>query len=161
MDLRSFREDKLKIKSQSAFAELIGVDQSSISRWEKDSDSIPFQVIQRILEKTGASYEELAEADKKAFIELIVEVSGEKNGRKITYKANCPKMNAPGPELKRLYGTALVYVALPLAIGTMILGDTELRKGIIFSDELDPDDFLKRMMDTGYPYKWNEIMIGG
>lgn len=59
MDLRSFREDKLKIKSQSAFAELIGVDQSSISRWEKDSDSIPFQVIQRILEKTGASYEEL------------------------------------------------------------------------------------------------------
>lgn len=59
MDLKSFREDKLKIKTQSAFAELIGVEQSSISRWEKDPDSIPFQIIQRILEKTGASYEEL------------------------------------------------------------------------------------------------------
>lgn len=59
MDLKSFREDKLKIKTQSAFAELIGVEQSSISRWEKDPDSIPFQVIQKILEKTGASYEEL------------------------------------------------------------------------------------------------------
>lgn len=59
MDLKSFREDKLKIKTQAAFAELIEVDQSSISRWEKDPDSIPFQIIQRILEKTGASYEEL------------------------------------------------------------------------------------------------------
>ena len=59
MDLKSFREYKLKIKTQSAFAELIGVEQSSISRWEKDPDSIPFQIIQRILEKTGASYEEL------------------------------------------------------------------------------------------------------
>ena len=59
MDLKSFREDKLNIKTQTAFAELIGVDQSSVSRWEKDPDSIPFQIIQRILEKTGASYEEL------------------------------------------------------------------------------------------------------
>lgn len=59
MDLKSFREDKLKIKTQTAFAELIGVEQSNISRWEKDPDSIPFQIIQRILEKTGATYEEL------------------------------------------------------------------------------------------------------
>lgn len=59
MNLKSFREDKLKIKTQSAFAELIGVEQSSVSRWEKDPDSIPFQVIQKILEKTGATYEEL------------------------------------------------------------------------------------------------------
>ena len=85
----------------------------------------------------------------------------EKDGKKVTYKANCPKMNAPGPELKRLYGPALVYVALPLAIGTTILGDTDLKKGIVFSDELDPDDFLKRMMDTGYPYKWKESVIEG
>ena len=59
MDLKSFREDKLKIKTQTAFAELLGVDQSNISRWEKDPDSIPFQMIQRILEKTGATFEEL------------------------------------------------------------------------------------------------------
>lgn len=73
MDLRSFREDKLKIKTQSAFAELIGVEQSSISRWEKDPDSIPFQIIQRILEKTGASYEELTGWKKPIPNPLIVE----------------------------------------------------------------------------------------
>lgn len=59
MDLKSFREDKLKIKTQAAFAELIGVEQSSISRWEKDPSSIPFDVIQKILVKTGATFDEL------------------------------------------------------------------------------------------------------
>lgn len=104
----------------------------------------------------GASKEELAELDKKAFIELVIEVSGSINGKKVTYKANCPKMNAPGPELKELFGTHIVYVALPLAIGAMILSEKKSQKGIIFADQLDPDDFIKRMLATGYPYKWKE-----
>lgn len=129
-----------------------------------DAEVAPIDVLSALIPPPqniifGATDEELAEADKRAFIELIITVSGEKDGKKLTYKANMPKMNAPGPELKKLYGTALVYVALPLAIGTMILGDTELPKGIVFSDELDPDDFLKRMMDTGYPYKWEETVL--
>ena len=104
------------------------------------------------------SDEQLANADKTNFLELIVEVSGEKDGKKVTHKANCPKMNAPGPELKKIYGTALVYVALPLAIGTMILGAEDLEKGIIFADQLDPDKFIAKMMGTGYPYKWTETV---
>ena len=59
MDLKSFREEKLKIKTQAEFAELIGVEQSSISRWEKDASNIPFTIIQRIMEKTGATLEEV------------------------------------------------------------------------------------------------------
>ena len=70
-------------------------------------------------------------------------------------------MNAPGPELKKLFGTALVYVALPLAIGTIMIGTQPLEKGIIFADQLDPDAFLKRMMETGYPYNWKEVCIEG
>ena len=102
------------------------------------------------------SDEKLEEADRTAFIELVVEVDGEKDGKKVGYKANCPKMNAPGPELKRLYGTALVYVALPLAVGTLLLGKVEMRKGIIFADQVDPEVFIEKMMSTGYPYKWRE-----
>lgn len=78
MDLKSFREDKLKIKTQSAFAELIGVEQSNVSRWEKDPDSIPFQVIQKILEKTGATYEELTGWKKPIPKPLEVENTWEK-----------------------------------------------------------------------------------
>ena len=59
MDLKSFREDKLKIKSQSAFADLIGVELSDISKWENNPESISWQIIQRIIEKTGVSIDEL------------------------------------------------------------------------------------------------------
>jgi hypothetical protein len=68
-------------------------------------------------------------------------------------------MNAPGPELKKLYGTALVYVALPLSVGTVILGETEQERGIIFADQLDPDDFIERILATGYPYEWKESEV--
>lgn len=107
------------------------------------------------------SDEKLEAADRTAFIELAVEVSGQKDGKKVTWKANCPKMNAPGPALKELFGTALVYVALPLAIGTMLIKEIEMEKGILFADQLDPEAFIDRMMSTGYPYKWKEILIEG
>jgi len=58
MNLKSFREDKLKL-SQMQFAELLAVEQSQISRWESNPDAIRVDVIQKILEKTGATYEEL------------------------------------------------------------------------------------------------------
>ena len=64
MDLKSFREDKLKIKTQAQFAELIGVDQSSVSRWEKDPGSITLETIIKIMNKTGASFEEITGWEK-------------------------------------------------------------------------------------------------
>ncbi len=121
----------------------------------------PIDVVTALIPKPSGnifveSDEKLAEADKTAFIELIVEVSGIKDGKKVTWRANCPKMNAPGPELKKIYGTNLVYVALPLAVGTMLIKETELENGIIFADQLDPERFIQMMMSTGYPYKWTE-----
>ena len=68
-------------------------------------------------------------------------------------------MNAPGPALKKLYGTALVYVSLPLAIGTMLIKEIDMPKGIIFADELDPEVFIEKMMGTGYPYEWKETCV--
>ncbi len=79
--------------------------------------------------------------------------------KKTVWRANCPQMNAPGPELKKIYGTALVYVALPLATGTMLLNELDLPKGIIFADQLDPELFIDRMMGTGYPYHWEEKQL--
>lgn len=73
MDLKSFREDKLKIKDQSTFAKLIEVEQSKISEWENNPDNIPFQIIQRILAKTGVKYEELTEWQKPSPKPLNVE----------------------------------------------------------------------------------------
>lgn len=105
------------------------------------------------------SDEKLRYADETSFIELIVEVSGIKDNEDVTWRANCSKMNAPGPELKKLYGTALVYVSLPLAIGTILLKELDLPKGIIFADEIDPEVFIDKMMGTGYPYEWEESKL--
>ena len=106
----------------------------------------------------GATDEELEYADKTSFIELVIEVAGVKDGKKVKWTANCPKMNAPGPKLKEIYGTALVYVSLPLATGTLLIDETDMPKGIIFTDELDPEIFIDRMMETGYPYEWKETV---
>lgn len=106
MDLKSFREDKLKI-TKSKFAELIGVEQSSISRWEKDPGSIPFQVIQKILEKTGVSYEVLTGWKKPISQPLDVNNTWEKaNFTKCTLSdyisAALGNMNLPD-EYKKAY----------------------------------------------------------
>ena len=58
MDLKSFREDKLKL-TQAQFAQLLEVEQSQISRWENNPDSIRWDAIQKMLAKTGATFEEL------------------------------------------------------------------------------------------------------
>lgn len=123
----------------------------------------PIDVVASLVPKPSGnifveSDEKLAAADRTAFIELVVEVSGMKGGKRVTWKANCPKMNAPGPELRKLYGTALVYVALPLAVGTLLLKEIELEKGIVFADQIDPEQFIERMLSTGYPYQWKETV---
>ena len=101
--------------------------------------------------------EKLEIADKTAFVEMIVEVTGEKDGKKVTYKASCPKMNAPGPKLLDLYGTAMVNVALPAIIGAkLILANPQ--PGVIFADELDPSKFFDLMKEVGYDYKWAETI---
>jgi len=102
--------------------------------------------------------EKLEIADKTAFVEMIVEVAGEKNGKRVTYKANLPKMNAPGPKLLKLFGTAMVNVALPAVAGAVLISEKPM-PGIVFADELDADRFLEVMNQTGYDYKWTETVI--
>jgi saccharopine dehydrogenase (NAD+, L-lysine-forming) len=125
---------------------------------------VPLDVVASCIAPPGAnvfgqSDEQLETADRTSFVELIVEVSGQKDGKPVTWRANCPKMNAPGPALKKLFGTALVYVALPLAVGILELGHKDLPKGILFADQLDPEAFIERMLGTGYPYRWKETMV--
>ena len=73
MNLKSFREDKLKLKTEREFAELLGVEESDILRWEKDPDSMSFKYIEIILRKTGATLEELTEWKKPTIKPLRVE----------------------------------------------------------------------------------------
>ena len=57
MDLRSFREDSLKM-TQATFSKLIGEEQSNISRWEKNGDP-PLSALMKIVKKTGVDFNDL------------------------------------------------------------------------------------------------------
>ena len=84
MDLKSFREDQLKL-TQSKFAELIGVEQSLISAWEENPDTIPFTAVEQIMEKTGVSLKELTGWQKPTPKPLDIEDTWEKvNFTKVT-----------------------------------------------------------------------------
>lgn len=64
MNLKSFREDKLKIKSVAEFAKLLEVDPEKLTEWESDPNICPFQIVQKIMEKTGVELKELAGWEK-------------------------------------------------------------------------------------------------
>ena len=61
MDLKSLREDKLKIKTPEDFAALLEVDADVIRQWENDpnsvSQNVAFEIVGKICTKTGLSLE--------------------------------------------------------------------------------------------------------
>ena len=72
MDLKSFRRDKLKYKTPAEFAQVLGVAESDVEKWESNPDTMPYQAIQRILVTTGVSYEELTGWEKPKLDPLSV-----------------------------------------------------------------------------------------
>jgi transcriptional regulator with XRE-family HTH domain len=132
MDLKSFREDKLKL-SQSQFAELIQVEQSQISRWESNPDTIRFDVIQKILEKTGATYEELTGWRKPIPKPLNVEDSWK--------KADFTKRNLSDYIVNALEGVDIPYDQRKAYVD-------DLRKGISTSI-IKPKVTIVGRSDTG------------
>lgn len=80
MDLKSFRKNKLKINTQSEFAELLGVDQNVVSMWEENPHNISYNDVQIILEKTGITYDELTGWKEPVSEPLYIEDAWGKEG---------------------------------------------------------------------------------
>ena len=68
-NLKSFREDQLKM-TQSQFAQLIGVRQDSVSRMEKDPESISLDILLKIATKTGLTLDQLVHYHKEVIAPL-------------------------------------------------------------------------------------------
>lgn len=73
MDWKSFRENKLNL-TQTQFAELIGEEQSQISRWEKSGD-MPIRAVMKICQQTGLDFNTLFEWEKPELEALNVKNS--------------------------------------------------------------------------------------
>ncbi|MDR2156303.1 MAG: saccharopine dehydrogenase NADP-binding domain-containing protein [Clostridiales Family XIII bacterium] len=121
----------------------------------------PIDLLVKLLPKSENAFlnedpDRYVQADKEQFVCLMSEIRGTRNGRDKTYKIHMPKLTANGGKLRELFGTSLIHVALPAVIAAkMALAGT--KKGLVFPEELDAADFLKRFLDTGIPYEWHEM----
>jgi len=119
----------------------------------------PIDLVAAVLPKAGNAFLEedpsrFAYNDAHNYVSMVAEIIGAKDGCRKTFSIHCPNMTVPGREIFDLFGTALVNVALPVVTGARQINDGA-EKGVIFAEQLDPENFIKRMMGTGYPYKWD------
>lgn len=93
--------------------------------------------------------------DKTKLVSIMLRVEGIKDNKKTCYDVHLPSMNTPRMEMYKAYGTSIISVALPAAIGAkMAVEGTE--KGIIHPQDLDPNRFIELMRQSGWNNKWEE-----
>lgn len=96
--------------------------------------------------------------DETNIVSIMQEIKGVKDGKQITYLIHIPNMNAPRQKLYDAYGTSLVAVALPAAIGAkMAIEGTE--KGVITPEKMDPNRFMELMEKGGFEHRWEEKIL--
>lgn len=94
--------------------------------------------------------------DQTKHVAILLEISGIEAGKPKTYHIYIPDMNKPRKKIYELFGTTQVNVALPAVIG-MKMAVEGTKKGVIFSEELDPQRFIQLIQNTGYPNRWIEL----
>jgi saccharopine dehydrogenase (NAD+, L-lysine-forming) len=95
--------------------------------------------------------------DETKLTYIMLEVAGKKDGAEKVYTIFIPTMNNPRRKMYALYGTALINVALPAVTGAKMLAKGGQPTGIIYPHDLDPEDFLKTMSNSGYEHKFVEV----
>jgi len=121
----------------------------------------PIDLVTKLLPRPGNMFieeteQEADEASKDSYFSMMFCIEGEKNGSRVEYKVNCPKFDNSGAELFNLFGTAVVYVALPAVIGGQMISSGGPR-GIIFPEQLDPNKFLGGLRRLGVNFNWEEL----
>ncbi len=94
--------------------------------------------------------------DENNHVSIMIEIIGEKNGKEKKYLVTFSDMNKPRKTIYNLYKTTSINVALPTVIG-MKMAVLGTKKGVIFSEELDPEKFISLLKATGYPNHWETI----
>lgn len=96
---------------------------------------------------------------KYAFAE-VMEVEGEKSGKKVTYKVTLIHQQTAEERLEmyRRFGTANIYVSIPAIVGAKMCIEGEAEKGVIAPERLNPTEFLRRMTNIGAPMKFHEMV---
>lgn len=96
--------------------------------------------------------------DRTKLVSIMLEVEGTKNGKALTYLIHLPSMVTPRKAMYEAYGTSLINVALPAAIGAKMAVEGTV-KGVIHPQDLDANRFIELMRASGWNNQWEETVI--
>lgn len=127
---------------------------------------VPRDVLMKLVKRPGNKF---FEENEKTILQskitgiMVVSVEGEWGGEKVTHIANYRFTDGPDHErqrrLFRVYGTTLVYVALPAVVGAKMCVSGEAESGVVSPDILDPQKFFAGMSERGVPFHLDEEII--
>ena len=95
--------------------------------------------------------------DETKYVSIMVEVVGNKDGKDVRYNVAIPTMEAPRKKTYETYGTCKIAVALPAVVGAKMLAKGDKPKGVIFPHDLDANEFLDVMTQTGFTHRFEEV----
>lgn len=95
--------------------------------------------------------------DKTQLVMIMIEIIGTKNGQKEKHLIDVPPINVPRKAMYEHYGTSLISVALPAAIGAKLAVEGT-KKGVVSPHELNSERFIELMRESGHPAKWEDTV---
>ncbi|MCD6599456.1 MAG: saccharopine dehydrogenase NADP-binding domain-containing protein [Dehalococcoidia bacterium] len=131
----------------------------------KGTKVAPIDVLMKLIQPPVDTF--LAENEANAGIfpdsvhPYLLEISGESNGKSLTYKLWWSSYLFDTAEEKlalyRKFGTSKIGVALPAIVGAKMCMEGDAEKGVISSECLDPMKFLGIMAAMGAPLNFHEL----
>ncbi len=89
--------------------------------------------------------------------EWILEIDGVVDGKDKSYRLHSFFLSDQTVKSYELFGTANVFVALPVVIGAKMAVEGSVPSGVVFSEELNTDRFIELLNSTGIELKWSEL----
>lgn len=122
----------------------------------------PIDVVLAMVPKPGESFlsedsSKFEEMDKTKFVSMMVDVIGTKDGKEVRYNVSIPTMEAPRRKHYEIYGTSKIAVALPAVVGAKMIAQGNQIKGVVFPHDLDSNEFLNLMAETGFTHRFEEV----
>jgi saccharopine dehydrogenase-like NADP-dependent oxidoreductase len=131
----------------------------------KGTQVAPVDVLMRLVKRPGNLFlaetpQSILESDLVGMMD--VEVSGTRCGEQvihiIRYTFTDGTDHHRQARLFNIYGTTMVYVALPAVVGAKMCLAGCLESGVVSADSLAPERFFAGMQERGIPFKFEEII---
>ncbi len=123
----------------------------------------PVDLLMKLVKRPGNKFlsedeESILQSDLIGIMEVSVdgEMQGEKVNHTISYRFTDGTNLMRQRQLFNTFGTTMVYVALPAAVGARMCVNGQLGTGLITPDSLEPQEFFTEMEARGVPFEFEE-----